>query len=276
MQYSNYPRNYPSDFANLTQSIERFVLPGFIPEEPIFSHKSIIRTQGSCFAEHIHKELVSQELKSRYFQFYETINSPLANRIFFDLIVTENPLYKHPIHEKLFPLRTVTGIRQLLKNEDIFIFTVGVAGGWYDKSGHIPVINPDPKDLDNFKFRWLNVDQNIKEIKKIIENLKTINPNIKIVITLSPVPLSKAFGYDSPIVADCLSKSTLRIAIFEAIRGYLKDVYYWPSFEIVRWLGSHTNPVFGIDDGVARHVAKENIEIITKLFVKYFFMPKNS
>jgi hypothetical protein len=35
-------------------------------------------------------------------------------------------------------------------------------------------------------------------------------------------------------------------------------------------MGSHLPPVFGTDDGVGRHVSKEMVDTIVRLFLKHY------
>ena len=46
--------------------------------------------------------------------------------------------------------------------------------------------------------------------------------------------------------------------------------YYWPSFEIVRWLGGHVGPFYGVDDGSSLHVSEALVGVITDLFIDQF------
>jgi hypothetical protein len=129
-----------------------------------------------------------------------------------------------------------------IADDDLFILTLGVAEG--------------------------STADNLKDIKDLIELIRAANPRIKIIITVSPVPLNRSL-IPSTVVADCISKSKLRAAVAEYFEQPDKDVYYWPSFEIVRWLGAHLPPVFGEGDGLARHVNNSMIDLILRLFVKY-------
>ncbi len=104
--------------------------------------------------------------------------------------------------------------------------------------------------------------------------VRMAGPEVKVVLTVSPVPLAGTTEHDSAITADCLSKSTLRVACEEAVaarRG--EGVLYWPSFEIVRWLGAHFGPEtpgpYGADDGNTRHVSEWLIDLIVALFVEF-------
>ena len=53
------------------------------------------------------------------------------------------------------------------------------------------------------------------------------------------------------------------------------DVYYRPSFEIVRWAGAHLSwPAYGLDDGKTRHVSRRLVAAIVDAFVETFFVPE--
>lgn len=270
MIHSTYPRQHPQDFADLQSAIEKFVLPGLIPDQPILDRSSIIRTQGSCFAENLHNAILKWGFQSRHLSFFEAVNSPLANRVFYDRVAGKSAVPFSPTHERLFPGDLLVETRDLIKEDSVLVFTVGLAGCWHDLAGQIPIIDADPKDLSNASFKWLSAAENAEHLSAILDSLYELNPDLHVVLTLSPVPLNRAVGHASPIVADCLSKSTLRVAIAEVMSTSRSNVSYWPSFEIVRWLGSHLPPVFGVDDGLSRHVSKDLVDLIVRLFMKYY------
>jgi len=52
------------------------------------------------------------------------------------------------------------------------------------------------------------------------------------------------------------------------------NVYYWPSFEIVRWAGAHVSwPAYGFHDDRARHVTRYTVGRIIDAFVEAFYAP---
>ncbi|MBE0630605.1 MAG: GSCFA domain-containing protein, partial [Burkholderia vietnamiensis] len=65
------------------------------------------------------------------------------------------------------------------------------------------------------------------------------------------------------------SKSTLRVVAHEFVTSN-PDVIYWPSFEIVRWLGGHVGPFYGNDDDAALHVGDHVVKAITDSFIEHF------
>ena len=54
----------------------------------------------------------------------------------------------------------------------------------------------------------------------------------------------------------------------------LEGVYYWPSFEIVRWCGAHLPwRSYGLDDRNPRHVSRYLVAEIIDAFVESFYTP---
>jgi hypothetical protein len=96
-------------------------------------------------------------------------------------------------------------------------------------------------------------------------------PRHTIVYSVSPVPLNRAVGLGMPpVMADCLSKSTLRVNVDTFLRSAPEGIFYWPSFEIVRWLGAHTGPAYGADDGQTRHVNRALVDTIVEKFLNHY------
>jgi hypothetical protein len=117
-------------------------------------------------------------------------------------------------------------------------------------------------------MRTLAPSWNADQIRRIVAAVRTVNPTTRIFLTLSPAPLNYSFEFPSTIVGDCLSKSTLRVAIHEVLLGKPEGVRYWPSFEVVRWVGSHLGPVFGAEDNQPRHVSDFIVDAIVKSFIR--------
>ena len=124
------------------------------------------------------------------------------------------------------------------------------------------------------RFRLSSVLENTKNLENIFALIREVNPNAPIIFTLSPVPLKATFSNKSCISSDCVSKSTLRLAIHEYMSKFESqaNVYYWPSFEIVKWVGCHLPyPVYGTDDGCVRHVSRFLVTQILKAFVNVYY-----
>ncbi|HEY6895643.1 MAG TPA: GSCFA domain-containing protein, partial [Rhodocyclaceae bacterium] len=114
-------------------------------------------------------------------------------------------------------------------------------------------------------------EQIAAQLREAFACFRAMNPRLRIVVTVSPVPLEASFQRNlSILAADCLSKSTLRNAV-SLVTDPDNGIYYFPSFEFVRWLC----PLVGLqpyarDDGHPRHVSNNVVASICLLFAKYF------
>src|SRR3546814_16921003 len=81
-------------------------------------------------------------------------------------------------------------------------------------------------------FFSATVDQVVSVLSGALEELKKRNPDVKVVITVSPVPMAQTFTDSDVFAANTYSKSVLRVAS-EALKGNFEFVDYFPSYEMV-------------------------------------------
>lgn len=121
-------------------------------------------------------------------------------------------------------------------------------------------------------IRLSKFDETITYIQNIYKSVRSIAPKAAIIFTVSPVPIDSTIGIIEPlnlsaIEIDCISKSTIRCALHEAMLSEFfiedKNIYYLPSYEIVRWIAPVIGiPVFGNEDAASRHVSNEVLNSI--------------
>ena len=123
------------------------------------------------------------------------------------------------------------------------------------------------------QFRLGRIGEVLPTVMGMMRSLRLLNPNADIFVTVSPVSIHNIMGIEEfatrgPVEADCASKTILRTCVEEVLATMPDDkIRYFPSFEIVRWLGGHSDiQAFGQDDGSAMHVSSE---ILTSIF-SYF------
>ena len=163
-----------------------------------------------------------------------------------------------------------------LLEADLIIYTLGFTEIWsseergftlpiYPRGTHSGYNPPD-----DFRFIPSTFLENYENIKDGIRVLKKNNPNIKILLSVSPVHLNKTFRKDIDVVsASCASKSILR-SVVDQVCAEEEDIYYFPSYEIVNILA----PLQGMraykDDGhhVQRNIVKTIMEIFQERMVK--------
>jgi hypothetical protein len=243
----------PREFVDLIQLVKTYLLPGYAPPEPILPAKAATFTIGSCFAQHIAQHLHDGQ-RNVFLGFVpEGVNTPGQSHVFMDMVLNG---------EK-------NEARHKLETSDLFVLTAGVAlqcfVGDEERYEDVRIVIRDAT------WRMLTVPEIAAHIRGIIHKARSVNPGIHVVLTLSPIPLKKSVGHLSAIGQDCLSKSLLRTAIESVLAENIPNVTYWPSFEIVRWIGGHMGPFFGVAGTDHRHVHPGVLDAIMNLFVETYF-----
>lgn len=247
--------------------------PKFITKDTVFF------TMGSCFANNVVRALSKSGYNAQTIYTPEVINTTYANRYFADWL--EGVLPPGPLADRICEMLPSDFCKELvierLTRCDVFIITLGVAPAFFDReTGEF--VMPRPTALNSralgekYLFRTTSVSENVGNVLHLLSYIHRLNPGVKVVVTESPVPLHMTFEFRSAVAADCLSKSTLRVAAHEIVHNSgLKNIYYWPSFEIFRWLGSHlAMPVYGVDDGAAWHVSEDMVNLTMNCFIEAF------
>jgi tetratricopeptide (TPR) repeat protein len=244
------------------------------------SRTSRIFTMGSCFAAYIARALLTQGYRAEFMPLSENINTSFANRYFVDWLRGELDGTRQDVAERIAEWMPAGASRQSIISQmqasDVFILTLGVAPAFFDRTTGEFVL-PRPSYLNSralaekYQFRTTTVEDNVANVKHVLTYLRSIAPHARIFITVSPVPLHITFELSSAVVADCLSKSIMRVVAHEIVHNQgLDNIYYWPSFEVFRWAGSQLGPFYAADDGAAWHVSEAAVNSTVQSFIDLF------
>jgi tetratricopeptide (TPR) repeat protein len=237
---------YPEtrDFLGDFQKLMKDHIAVNLNSEPKFLNRNTrFFTMGSCFARNLARSLKDSGYFSNHMEISEYINTTFANRVFVEWLgeADIHVAIRDRIVELLPPGWSRENTLQVIKNSDVFILTLGVAAAFFDKATGAFVL-PRPSALNSralaekYLFRTTSVEENVGNVLYLIEFVRTLAPHIKIVVTVSPVPLLASFEYESAVQADCLSKSTMRLVAHEVVNNSnISNILYWPSFEVFRW-----------------------------------------
>lgn len=146
--------------------------------------------------------------------------------------------------EELERMRTETcgAFKSSIEQAEYLVFTLGLTERWRHKTlGYEYAMCPGTVagefDSSEHEFSNMSVGEVEKQLQKAIENLRKINPRLRVILTVSPVNLSATATEEHVLVASTHSKAILR-----AVAGQLAHshdfVDYFPSYEIVN------NPLF--------------------------------
>lgn len=161
-------------------------------------------------------------------------------------------------------------VRRMFQKMDVFVFTLGLTEGWRIRScGTVlplaPGVVAGDWDPDVYEFINFSAVEVTDDLKTFIGKLRAINPGVKVVLTVSPVPLIATYEHDHVVSSTIYSKSVLRIAA-EEVRRALPDVAYFPSYEIIT--APSTRGVYFADD--FREVAPNGVAHAMRVFLKHF------
>jgi hypothetical protein len=220
-----------------------------IPRAPFnIRHSDWLLCIGSCFAEHIAARLSGDKFPVMLNP-TGIVYNPLAIRQCLDLVMSDKEFaqedlflqdelwhsfdhhgsFSHPdpeltlrqINETLFHVRSTLTItnRLILTLGTAFVFT-------HLPSGKI-VSNCHKLPGQHFSKRRISVKETIDALVPVLTQLKSQNPLLEIIVTVSPVRYLR-----DGLIENQRSKATLLLALSE-MSGSLDYVHYFPSYELV-------------------------------------------
>jgi len=162
----------------------------------------------------------------------------------------------------------ISAARDALTRAEVFIITLGLNEIWQFKmDGSVFSRSPWRIAPSFVEQRTLTVEENVAELELMLDILRRFNPNVKVIVSLSPVPLHATFLHERyhVVEANMHSKSVLRVAAQEFVEKS-DEVYYLPSFELI---------TFGIKDPWKedqRHVNPQAVTRVMEMFREMFVL----
>lgn len=158
-------------------------------------------------------------------------------------------------------------VRQVIENADIFVFTMGLTEAWiHAPSGTVYPTAPGTiagsYDTAVHQFHNFDVTEVIADFTEFRTLAHTVNPKLKFLLTVSPVPLAATATDSNVLVATTHSKAVLRAAAGH-LASEFDDVDYFPSYEIVT---SHAPGNVPFDES-GRNVRPETVEKVMAYFM---------
>jgi len=180
------------------------------PNGILFNPSSIYNTLTNCLQQ---KEIAESSIlnKNNLFFSYEHHTSIYANsqaELLSFITATQNKLYAY------------------LKETDLLIITFGTAFVYKHKLNNTIVANCHKQPSNEFEKTLLSVNDITSDYLKLISQLKALNPNIKILFTVSPVKYLK-----DGVEENSLSKATLLLAANTLAQE--QNCSYFPAYELV-------------------------------------------
>lgn len=125
----------------------------------------------------------------------------------------------------------------VLSKASHLVFTLGLTEAWMDAEGTTvyptaPGTIAGSYDPSRHAFRNFRMGEVVADFLAVRERLQRLNPAMRFLLTVSPVPLTATASGQHVEVATAQSKAVLRAAVAEIVAD-CADVDYFPSYEII-------------------------------------------
>jgi len=128
-------------------------------------------------------------------------------------------------------------VLQAYRQADVFIFTLGLTESWISKfDGAVypacPGTIAGEYDSGRHAFRNFSATEVTQDLMAAFSAIRSINPRVRFIVTVSPVPLVATATGRHVLEATIYSKSALRVAAHE-VTCQMARTSYFPAYEIV-------------------------------------------
>lgn len=160
----------------------------------------------------------------------------------------------------------VRAFARTITDAEVFVFTLGLTEGWENiETGQCYPLCPGTAggvfDAQKHVFRNYTYPEIKADLDAAFAQMWEMNPNLRILLTVSPVPLTATASGDHVLVATTYSKSVLRAVAGDLAAGAAR-VDYFPSYEIIS--GAPTRAMFFEPN--MRSVAKQGVALVMTHF----------
>lgn len=165
----------------------------------------------------------------------------------------------------------LAAVREMFLKADVFIFTLSLTEGWVSqKFGEVfplaPGVLAGDFDSSTYRFKNFSVNEVLDDMQIFFGALKKINPKIKVILSVSPIPLLATYEKKHVLTANTYSQSVLRVAA-EMLASQYDWVDYFPAFEIVTGVTNHAVRYIAND---GRTLTPQGVNHVLQCFGKHY------
>ena len=163
----------------------------------------------------------------------------------------------------------LNAVRRLFLEADVLVFTLGLTETFESVSdGTVypvaPGVHGGAFSADSHRFVNFRVAEVIEDLEMFVDAVRGVNPDIRILLTVSPVPLIATYEPRHVLVSNTISKATLRVAAAEVVASR-SFVEYFPSYEIIA--GSADGAHYFAHD--LRQVEQRGVDHVMRVFQRH-------
>jgi hypothetical protein len=269
------------------------------------SKRDAVAAAGSCFAQHISRHLMASGFTYLVTEPAPRADEPVFSARFGNVYTVRQLLqlfqraygihrpvdrawvrkdgrFIDPFRPQLFPegfetaeaveserAQHLMATRRVFEDCRVFIFTLGLTEAWLAADGTALPVHPgviaERAHEHSYTFHNFSVAEMCSDMNAFLANLRTVNPSVKVILTVSPVPLIATYEDRHVLVSNVYSKSALRV-VAEEISRTNDQVVYFPSFEVI------TSPTAKSShyDSDLRTITEDGVSRVMELFSRHF------
>jgi hypothetical protein len=161
-------------------------------------------------------------------------------------------------------------VRRIVEQCDVFVFTLGLTEAWVARQdGAVfpvcPGVSGGSFVPGRHQFINLRMSQVLGDMREALDFIRNLNPRVRFLLTVSPVPLVATAEDRHVLVSTTYSKSVLRV-VCEELEAQYDDVAYFPSYEIIT--GNHARGAYFERD--LREVTEAGVAHVMRLFMRHY------
>jgi hypothetical protein len=267
--------------------------------------KAAVAAAGSCFAQHIARYLLASGFNYLQTERPESPDEPVFSARFGNIYTArqlrqlflraygiyrpidtawagKNGKYLDPFRPQMYPNGFATpeevqtarsqhlvAVRRVFENCRVFIFTLGLTEAWLASDGAALPVSPGvvatEPNAGPYKFHNFTVAEMVDEMTQFLRDLREVNSEVRVILTVSPVPLIATYEHRHILLSNTYSKAALRVAAEEIVHAH-DFVAYFPSYEII------TSPLSRSSyfESDLRSVTETGVSRVMAIFSKHF------
>lgn len=166
--------------------------------------------------------------------------------------------------------RIISDVTRRIRECRVVFMTLGLVEVWYDTLAGVHLNTTPSKEMlqlhpGRYEFMVSNYLQNLANMERVHALLSAFgHPDLRMVVTTSPVPLQATYSGRDIVTANTYSKSTLRAVAQDFADGHA-NVQYFPSYEMV--MNSERSAAWEDD---YRHVTGPMTNHVMDVFMRNF------
>lgn len=264
-----------------------------------------IATAGSCFAQHLSRRLVihglnfmdveptapgAHSFSAKYGNVYTSRQLLQLFQRAFGTFAPCETAWRRPDGRYVDPFRPrviaeghpdegaveqasrvhLDAVRRMFVELDLFVFTLGLTECWASRAdGAVYPIAPGviAGGFDSDRHAFLNLGHaDVKrDMAQFLESLWSVNPEARVLLTVSPVPMVATRESRHVLVSNAESKAVLRSVAGELGRSDAR-VEYFPSYELIA--GAHNRGEYFAPDN--RSVTDAGVDHVMRVFLESY------